>query len=165
MKPEKLTSLHELNINKLNTKLAEDFQPLVESFCKKYQLSFDTGMGQYDFYFNYPRGNRKFSNDNDFLAQFDADLLKALDYKLDGVSELGLYIKDFIMPVESLVYIRDIGEGLSLVELTDYDEFVDIYNETDPEKVEFYDACFYKVSRVMATEILNNPNIDMGLWH
>ena len=160
----KLTNLitkHSTKLESLQSKLSKDVQVFVNAFCDKYQISFITGMGSWSFYF----GERE-NVDDEFLEQIDRELIQALKYNFGCNINLGERLADYTVSCDDFVYIRDDDETLSLVELLDYDSHKNIDDEEDESLFRFYDARFYKMSRLMAYQILSSIiHIDMRKWN
>jgi hypothetical protein len=124
-------------------------------------------MGTMTFHWNELRGIYSYP-DTEFLKQFDADLMKCLDYDFGqhhSSYHLGdIVLSEYVVPCGDFVYIRDDNESLSLVELAIYDDITPEQEEKDDAIFSFCDARFYKMSRTMALAILANPNITMDGW-
>jgi hypothetical protein len=169
----KLTNLiakHSTKLEVLQSKLSNDVQKFVNAFCDKYQISFVTGMGTWAFYFG-ERENAYRADyiDDEFLEQIDRELMQALKYDFgcsNNIIDLGDCLTDYTVSCDDFVYIRDDDETLSLVEPSDYDTHKNIDDEEDENLFRFYDARFYKMSRIMANQILSSVSyIDMRKWN
>lgn len=97
--------LYENEVQKATQKLLDKVQPLVNNFCKKYELTFISGMGNFSFSFC-KNGESDNYVDELFLDELDPDLFTLLNHELEDRSVIGELLDNCYQQVTELVYIH-----------------------------------------------------------
>lgn len=125
---ENQIEIYENKVYKTRQQLLYSAQPLINNFCKQYELTFTAGMGSFSFNFSKKDHSDSYIYE-EFLDELNPELFALLNYQLEDHNALGTSLENYTQQVSEFVYIyRDNNtdkltihkEPTDLVSITNY---------------------------------------------